>query len=753
MKYGQELQQSIFAPWRLSYVSYDVLKQELKTRQLDHGWTDKDEQDFITLLDNELSKVYDFINAKLSEIDARILYCERTIQTLQKNPSMASDANYSIMDEALTEILFDVNDLSRFTRVNFVAIQKILKKHDKWTGLNLKQKFIARLREKPLDKQRFDVAIVYISALHDICRNRGKQSPGNSASGGDQNAFERATAKYWIHPDNITEVKAIIMLHLPVLIFNKDKKWEPSDSAISSTYFDNSNFDLYTGRLQRDEEAEAIRFRWYGPMNSNSVFIERKTHHASWLDGASVKDRFRIKESQVNQFMTGICTADQISDEQKKAGVSDSTVESVRFIARGVQKSFRERRLEPMIRVFYNRTAFQLPDDQRLRISLDTDLTFMREDHLDGMHRRQPTYNWRRNDVGIDYPFHYMRDNDILRFPYAVLETKLQTHLGQQPPTWLTSLIESHLVHEVPRFSKYLHGACHFYRERLPLLPWWLAELNVDIRKPREENIGLTRSRSFKPLIDGKYRRAMIEEKERANQQAVVSGSSRGSGSERISTRSSSSGTAVTQDLNSSSSFTDDLKGLHKESYQTTTSTATTTNQYQPPTPPMKSALDASNKDISGSTLSSFPPQIQKFFNNRKTNDQQPDPELGMSVTGDEFDVHTTTTKRQKVKVRVEPKVFFANERTFISWLQFCALLLTVALNLLNFGDTISRTVGGIFIGLSAGIAIYALYRFEKRAWMISRRIDGRYDDIWGPAVLCLLLVIALIVNFYLRFR
>jgi SPX domain protein involved in polyphosphate accumulation len=263
MKYGQELQQNIFGPWRLSYVSYDVLKHELKSRQLDHGWTQKDEQDFVQLLENELTKVDDFINAKLSEIDARILYCERTIQTLQKSPTLNSETNYGVMDEALTEILFDVNDLSRFTRVNFTAIQKILKKHDKWTHLNLKHDFVAKLREKPLDKQRFDVAIIYISALHDICRNRGKQSTGNSASGGDQNAFERATAKYWIHPDNITEVKAIIMLHLPVLIFDKNKRWEPSDSAISSTYFDNRNFDLYTGRLQRDEGAEAIRFRWY----------------------------------------------------------------------------------------------------------------------------------------------------------------------------------------------------------------------------------------------------------------------------------------------------------------------------------------------------------------------------------------------------------------------------------------------------------------------------------------------------------
>jgi hypothetical protein len=36
---------------------------------------------------------------------------------------------------------------------------------------------------------------------------------------------------------------------------------------------------------------------------------------------------------------------------------------------------------------------------------------------------------------------------------------------------------------------------------------------------------------------------------------------------------------------------------------------------------------------------------------------------------------------------------------------------------------------------------------------MINRRIVGRYDDLWGPAVLCVLLVGALIVNFYLRFR
>ncbi|KAI7886342.1 SPX-domain-containing protein [Lichtheimia hyalospora FSU 10163] len=751
MKYGLELQQNIFAPWRLSYIAYDVLKQELKTRQLDHGWTERDESDFVHLLDNELAKVYDFVNAKLSEIDARILYCERTIQTLQKNDKMASDSNWRLMDEALTEILFDVNDLSRFTRVNFTAIQKILKKHDKWTHLNLKQEYVAKLRDKPLDKQRFDVAIIYISALHDICRNQGRQHTGNSASGGDQNAFERATAKYWIHPDNITEVKAIIMLHLPVLIFNKDKKYEPTDSAISSVYYDNPNFDLYTGRLQRDEGAEAIRFRWYGPVESKSIFIERKTHHAAWLDGASVKDRFRLDESQVNPFVREQLSADRIADDLRKKNVDASTVDNVHFIASGVQQSFREKKLEPMLRVFYNRTAFQLPGDQRLRISLDTDLTFIREDHLDGQPRRQPPGNWRRNDLGVDHPFNYVRPDDILRFPYAVLETKLQTHLGQEPPVWLTKLIESHLVHEVPRFSKYLHGACHFYRERLPLLPWWLAELNVDIRKPRAENIGLTRSRSFKPLIDGRYRRAMIEEKERANQQAVVNQGTATVIEPRMRSNSlqdSSGAWLPVPSTNSSqqqhqrgSDYTMHLDTPGTATAATNSSTVLAAPSSMPPPVPEKAAPNnesaANSRRGSRFTDGKF---IERLWGDNRNEGP------GKAVDDDAY-------RRQKVKVRVEPKVFFANERTFISWLQFCALLLTVALSLLNFGDATSRIVGGLFIGLAAAVAIYALYRFEKRAWMINRRVDGRYDDLWGPAVLCTLLVAALIVNFYLRFR
>ncbi|KAI9498720.1 VTC domain-containing protein, partial [Zychaea mexicana] len=514
MKFGTTLQNEIFPPWRLSYIQYDMLKMELKQRQMDHGWSEADEQDFSAMLDNELKKVYDFVTAKLGEAEARICYCERTVKSFMSNQRWASEQSWQIMDDALTEVLFDINDLSKFTRINYTGFLKMVKKHDKWTNLDLKTHFVEKLREWPLDNQRFDVAIVFISALHDICRRRGKPRTGNAAAGGDQNAFERATSKYWIHPDNVTEVQSIILLHLPVLIFNKEKEYESTDSAISSVYFDNEDFELYTGRLQRDESAEAIRFRWYGPSDKGSVFIERKTHHAPWLNGVSIKDRFRLDASDVSKFISGELTPDEIARRLEADGADEESVKQSHFVATGIQKSFKEKDLHPMCRVFYDRTAFQLPGDQRVRISIDTNLTFIREDSLDGKQRRKPD-EWHRDDVGVKYPFNNLPEEDVLRFPYAVLEAKIQTHLGQQAPEWLDKLLQSHLVHEVPKFSKYLHGASYLYRNHIPLLPWWLSEMEVDIRKPRETNFGLSRSGSYKPLIDGQYQRAMATEERR----------------------------------------------------------------------------------------------------------------------------------------------------------------------------------------------------------------------------------------------
>ena len=54
-------------------------------------------------------------------------------------------------------------------------------------------------------------------------------------------------------------------------MFNPDKEFELKDAAITSIYFDNEDLELYLGRLEKTEGAEAIRLRWYGDTKVKTV--------------------------------------------------------------------------------------------------------------------------------------------------------------------------------------------------------------------------------------------------------------------------------------------------------------------------------------------------------------------------------------------------------------------------------------------------------------------------------------------------
>lgn len=135
-----------------------------------------------------------------------------------------------------------------------------------------------------------------------------------------------------------------------------------------------------------------------------------------------------------------------------------------------------------VMRTFYNRTAFQLPGNATVRISLDTELTMVREDNFDGVDRTHG--NWRRTDLGINHPFDSIPKLEKELFPYGVLEVKLATKVGEEPPQWIRDLINSHLVEAVPKFSKFIHGCASLLPERVDLIPFWLPQMDQDIRKP-----------------------------------------------------------------------------------------------------------------------------------------------------------------------------------------------------------------------------------------------------------------------------
>lgn len=57
MKFGAHLQEAVIPEWRSYYLDYDLLKKKLKKAESDQEFTERDETEFVELLDSNLEKV------------------------------------------------------------------------------------------------------------------------------------------------------------------------------------------------------------------------------------------------------------------------------------------------------------------------------------------------------------------------------------------------------------------------------------------------------------------------------------------------------------------------------------------------------------------------------------------------------------------------------------------------------------------------------------------------------------------------
>lgn len=132
-------------------------------------------------------------------------------------------------------------------------------------------------------------------------------------------------------------------------MFNANKEFDPKDSAITSIYYDNPDtWELYLGRLKKTEGAEAIRLRWYGGMDVETIFVERKTHREDWTGEKSVKARFSIKEKKVIAFLEGRLTVEEVFAKMRREGKkSEKEIADLEQLAREIQYSVITKRLKP----------------------------------------------------------------------------------------------------------------------------------------------------------------------------------------------------------------------------------------------------------------------------------------------------------------------------------------------------------------------------------------------------------------------
>ena len=111
------------------------------------------------------------------------------------------------------------------------------------------------------------------------------------------------------------------------------------------------------------------------------------------------------------------------------------------------------------------------------------------------------------------------------------------------------------------------------------------------------------------------------------------------------------------------------------------------------------------------------------------------------------------TSLNRKVPVKVEPKVYFANERTFLAWLHMSVLLASISVAIVAFADANewSQLYGLILMPCSIAFCCYSLYTYMKRARMIRRKDPGPYEYKVGPIVLSTILALSVVCNFFVK--
>lgn len=112
-----------------------------------------------------------------------------------------------------------------------------------------------------------------------------------------------------------------------------------------------------------------------------------------------------------------------------------------------------------------------------------------------------------------------------------------------------------------------------------------------------------------------------------------------------------------------------------------------------------------------------------------------------------------TLLKQRKVPIKVEPKVFFSNERTFIAWLHVSTILAGGSITIVAFANANpwSQMYGIVLLPVSISFIVYAMWQYVRRSAMIRRHEPGPYEDLVGPSVLGIMLMISIAVQFSIK--
>merc|ERR1712093_620531 len=638
MRFGKKLRNSVYPKWNGQYMDYAKLKGMLRENEEDDSrWTENDENKFCDeILNVQLEKVAAFQQETFKSLEQRANSCADKLKDLVPEDGKAkgdiTTGRFKEIETELDEIINETKELKKYSNINYTAFLKIVKKHDRKRGNNYK---IRPMMLMSLSKRQFNTESGYSPLLNKLSimyyavrqqLDESEAAPATSASEAQseiQNGERYTAYKFWVHPDNLLEVKTYILRRLPVLVYSEQSAKDldnQGDPTLNSLYFDNPEFSLYNQKVDRQVDASSLRIRWFGQFKSGPEFvIEKKMIHEN---GTSEERKFAIKEKYIQAFTN-------------------------------------------------------------------------------------------------------VNKGEISRFPYSILEIKVKEEVAKKHPQWVEDLMASHLVHKAPRFSKFVHGVASLFEDNVNNLPFWLSELETDIRRDPQAAFEEEEERKAKRRENEQVVGSLLGATPKASSSFKAAVSSP-LGKSYMAERMAAEERASKRSDFSSGSKSHNGDGIGEEGGD--------------------EEGESSNAGAYGTMSSIFPSfSLSRYAQSRRERNVILPPGV--------------TKPKQLIKdsgpLQVEPKVWLANERTFLKWQHICVLLGVLAVSLYNTAgqNKIAEIFGFIYLAIAIFAGIWGTAMHRVRRNMIVERSGKDFDNMIGPMVVSFALMMSLILNFYFQYH
>ena len=733
----------------------DVFTKSTTTNSNSNESTYKNLNSFETLWNAELKRVEDFLQAQQQHVEysakALVGHVEGAI-TKPKPQTSLQDLRRQA-DAIVTWAL----QLHQFATDHRQTLMDIARKADRVfstrsndTHLKLYSQDLQQRLENGCwspDAAPQASLVVALSDVYQLLRDAETASSASTQEWVAPEEFERRTTKFWVHKEHLTDLLLHAVQEAPLLVYGrtgrltsksdclyqhndkyqqnaKDKLWDELATPISSVYFDNEQHYLYKERLARHEGAQLLRVRWYGhkrPQGTEHIFLELKTHHEKWINTKSLKERCILQAQDVKAVIKldgKQWTPKQAQELLLKANpdMEQAKVDKQIDLLLRMRQLVLKHNLKPCVRSVYLRAAFQSSTSNALRFTVDRKVTVVDESSNNNNHDD----DWCLPDNAVLQP------TGIKQVPYVVLEVKLAEEDCRQnnnSPDLIQDLQNRGVIIEAAKFSKFLTGAAVFDPQGVNMLPYWAEHP------------------SFRPLF-GLEKHGNFLNSTKNNQQVTFSQV------DTVQTVSDSRDKAKesgNHDNRKNNLDSDASVNLHPDII---VRSAVEFKQAESCADLFEHRCKDSNKNEKTSKPTSFLSRdLLGGVLFRRGNKKKEDSDSEGSVTAT-----TTPVIAPRRPARVEPKSYFANERTFIQWISAGLLLVTISVILLGIDSsmgstsTFARKSGVGVCGGAVLIVFYATFVYFRRLRLLATGNPYGYVDNIGPVVLAIAVSVGVIV-------